>query len=57
MFVATFWISAQRARFGTKNSCSSGSSGSCASLTSASHSSSKRSERRFKKSSPKMKFL
>jgi hypothetical protein len=58
MLVATFWISDHRARLGTKNWCSSGSSGSIAlGAPAARDSSSKRSERRFRKSRPKMKLL
>ena len=58
MFVARFWMASHRARFGTKNWCSSGSvHATCAatpSATSFSASSSNRSDSRFRKSRPKM---
>jgi hypothetical protein len=55
--VVAFWITDQRAALGTKNWCSSGSSVSMPSLASSAHSSSKRSDRRFRNSRPKMKLL
>ncbi|MGK4007885.1 hypothetical protein WMF31_35040 [Sorangium sp. So ce1036] len=55
---ATFCSSDHRARFGTKKSCSSGSSGfAFGTPLGAATSSSNRSLRRFRKRSPKMKFL